>query len=84
MGAHAINALNAANEIAVEAFLSGRIPFTGIAGLIASVLDEVAVMEEVPMHDLRDVLDFDRHIREMSECLLSNRQAPQQTQNRRT
>ena len=31
--------LNAANEVAVEAFLAGRLPFTGIAGVIAQVLD---------------------------------------------
>jgi 1-deoxy-D-xylulose-5-phosphate reductoisomerase len=32
--------LNAANEVAVEAFLAGRIPFTGIAETIESVLGE--------------------------------------------
>ena len=31
--------LNAANEVAVEAFLAGRLPFTGIAGVIGQVLD---------------------------------------------
>ena len=33
--------LNAANEIAVEAFLAGRLAFTGIAGVIAGALDAV-------------------------------------------
>ena len=33
--------LNAANEVAVEAFLAGRLPFTGIAGVIADTLDAV-------------------------------------------
>jgi len=33
--------LNAANEVAVEAFLAGRLAFTGIAGVIAGALDAV-------------------------------------------
>jgi 1-deoxy-D-xylulose-5-phosphate reductoisomerase len=32
--------LNAANEVAVEAFLGGRIGWLGIADLLRSVLDE--------------------------------------------
>ncbi len=42
-GGTAPAALNAANEIAVEAFLGGRLPFTGIADIIERVLGEVAV-----------------------------------------
>jgi 1-deoxy-D-xylulose-5-phosphate reductoisomerase len=33
--------LNAANEIAVAAFLEGRLPFTGIARVIADTLEAV-------------------------------------------
>ena len=33
--------LNAANEVAVEAFLAGRLAFTGIAGVIAGALEAV-------------------------------------------
>jgi 1-deoxy-D-xylulose-5-phosphate reductoisomerase len=33
--------LNAANEVAVEAFLAGRLAFTGIAGIIAETLEQV-------------------------------------------
>ncbi len=33
--------LNAANEVAVEAFLAGRLAFTGIAGVIAETLEKV-------------------------------------------
>ncbi len=33
--------LNASNEVAVYAFLDGRIPFTGIAAVIESVLEEI-------------------------------------------
>jgi 1-deoxy-D-xylulose-5-phosphate reductoisomerase len=38
-GAGAPTALNAANEIAVEAFMGGRIGFTGIAALVEATLD---------------------------------------------
>lgn len=34
---------NAANEVAVEAFLARRLPFSGIAGVISRVLDRVAI-----------------------------------------
>ncbi len=37
--------LNAANEIAVEAFLAGRLAFTGIARVISDTLDSVAAGE---------------------------------------
>src|SRR5437762_843548 len=37
--------LNAANEVAVEAFLAGRLPFTGIARVIADTLDAVPTGE---------------------------------------
>jgi 1-deoxy-D-xylulose-5-phosphate reductoisomerase len=42
-GGTAPAALNAANEIAVEAFLAGRLAFTGIAEVIEQVLGESAV-----------------------------------------
>jgi 1-deoxy-D-xylulose-5-phosphate reductoisomerase len=53
-GAPAI--LNAANEIAVGAFLEGRIRFTAIAEVVAAVLDGYAA--EVP-RSLDDVLGID-------------------------
>lgn len=37
--------LNGANEVAVEAFLAGRLPFTGIARVIAHALDAVPTGE---------------------------------------
>jgi 1-deoxy-D-xylulose-5-phosphate reductoisomerase len=59
-GAHAI-ALNAADEIAVEAFLDGRIPFTGIPGTIEAVLQ--ATSEHHPA-TIAEVLALDREARE--------------------
>ena len=43
LGGTAPAVLNAANEVAVEAFLDGRIPFTGIAEIISAVLGESAI-----------------------------------------
>ncbi|HUR39854.1 MAG TPA: 1-deoxy-D-xylulose-5-phosphate reductoisomerase [Verrucomicrobiae bacterium] len=44
------NVLNAANEIAVEAFLGGHVPFTGIAALIERTL-EAADGARLPVDD---------------------------------
>lgn len=41
-GATLTNALNAANEVAVASFLSGRIKFSAIAQIVAKVLDDVS------------------------------------------
>lgn len=56
--------LNAANEVAVQAFLDGRIGFTGIARLIGSMLAKHPLTS---MHDLGDILDLDRQTRTRSE-----------------
>ena len=42
-GGTASTILNAVNEVAVNAFLSGQIKFTGIPDLIASALDQMHV-----------------------------------------
>ena len=56
-GATAI--LNAADEIAVEAFLEGRIPFTGIAETVAETLERVSLASPGP-RSIPDVLEIDR------------------------
>lgn len=48
--------LNAANEVAVDAFLAGRLAFTSIPRVIADVLDAVAVG---PADSLEHLLDAD-------------------------
>jgi len=45
--------LNAANEVAVDAFLGGRLPFTGISGVIAETMDAVAAS---PADDLAAIM----------------------------
>lgn len=56
--------LNAANEVAVEAFLSGRIGFTSIARVIEAVVDR---HKKGPVHSLEDVLGADQWAREKAE-----------------
>ena len=51
-GGTAPAALNAANEIAVESFLDGRLRFTGIAEVIEAVLGEVDVEELVSLEQV--------------------------------
>jgi 1-deoxy-D-xylulose-5-phosphate reductoisomerase len=55
--------LNAANEVAVEAFLAGRLPFTGIGGVIAHVLGTLAPR---PAEDLPSILAADAQARRLA------------------
>jgi 1-deoxy-D-xylulose-5-phosphate reductoisomerase len=55
-------AYNAANEVAVAAFLEGRIGFLDIAALVESVLAEV---DGAPARDLDELRDADRRAREL-------------------
>jgi 1-deoxy-D-xylulose-5-phosphate reductoisomerase len=71
-GPAACIALNAADEIAVAAFLEGRIPFTGIARTIEQVL------AETPSHSpasIEEVLSADRMARECAQSMIA-RNAP--------
>jgi len=51
--------LNAANEVAVGAFLEHRLPFTGIPALIESALDAWAREPEASGDSLKDIRDAD-------------------------
>ena len=62
--------LNAANEVAVDAFLNGRIRFTEIASIIEHVLDQKA---SVPAHCLADVLAADAQSRSLASDWLQSR-----------
>jgi 1-deoxy-D-xylulose-5-phosphate reductoisomerase len=59
--------LNAANEVVVEAFLEGRLPFHTIAGNIARVLDR---HKEITKPTLEDILEADRWARHEAASLL--------------
>jgi len=52
--------LNAANEVAVEAFLAGRLGFTEIAGVVADTLEKVPAR---PADDLAAVMEADGRAR---------------------
>ena len=72
-GAHAI-ALNAADEIAVQAFLERVIPFTGIPDTIGQVLQ--ATRETHPA-TIKEVLALDGQARELAREVLAGREASQ-------
>jgi 1-deoxy-D-xylulose-5-phosphate reductoisomerase len=60
--------LNAANEVAVAAFLDRRMPFLGIADLIAATLDKVP---QAAVPDLAAVLEADRQGRCVAQEVLA-------------
>jgi 1-deoxy-D-xylulose-5-phosphate reductoisomerase len=57
-------AYNAANEIAVAAFLAGRLPFLGIAGVVE---DTLAAVGGAPAGDLDDLIEADAEARRLAE-----------------
>jgi 1-deoxy-D-xylulose-5-phosphate reductoisomerase len=62
--------LNAANEVAVAAFLAGRIPFTAIAETVEGVLEGEPVR---PGLDLGEIRQADRGARERAERAIEER-----------
>jgi 1-deoxy-D-xylulose-5-phosphate reductoisomerase len=64
--------LNAANEVAVAAFLGRRLNFAGIAGVIESVLQQ---HETRPVTTLADALAADAWARERAQALLATPRA---------
>ena len=56
--------LNAANEVAVAAFLEGRLPFLAITEVIESAMDE---LRPQPLARLQDVLDADAAARQVAQ-----------------
>jgi 1-deoxy-D-xylulose-5-phosphate reductoisomerase len=61
-------ALNAADEVAVAAFLEGRIPFTAIPEVIASVLDQI---EPSPIGHFEQLFECDALARELAGRLVT-------------
>ena len=70
-GTQATIVLNAANEIAVAAFLNGQIRLTDIADINAQALDEiqVAVLDETA--DIEDILAIDNIARQHTDTLVA-------------
>lgn len=69
-GGSAATILNAANEIAVDAFLNGGLKFTDIPDLIVRTLDRCNVAQS---DSLDDVLDADRAARACARAVLADR-----------
>ena len=61
--------LNAANEVAVAAFLDGQITFAAIAATVAAALDQVAQADDL---DLQAILDADRAARTVAARLVQD------------
>jgi 1-deoxy-D-xylulose-5-phosphate reductoisomerase len=68
-GASAPVTLNAANEVAVAAFLERRIGFNHIPQLVAEVMERIAV---TAVKDLDDVMDQDRQARRTANEWVAN------------
>lgn len=63
-GASAPVTLNAANEVAVAAFLDGKIGFDQIPRLVSAVMERISVSA---VKDLDDVLEHDRYARQTAQ-----------------
>ncbi|MCX8017618.1 MAG: 1-deoxy-D-xylulose-5-phosphate reductoisomerase [Rhodocyclaceae bacterium] len=71
-GGDAAVVLNAANEVAVAAFLDGRLPFLGIAKVIGATLD---VLPPAPLPNLAAVFAADARARDVAgECVARYKQ----------
>jgi 1-deoxy-D-xylulose-5-phosphate reductoisomerase len=69
-GGSAGTVLNAANEIAVEAFLAGRIGFLAIASLVEATLAASAGLAGLERESVEDVLAIDAEARASARSLL--------------
>ena len=67
-GGGAPTTLNAANEVAVEAFLAGRIGFLDIAGLVSATLEGLPGRR---IGSLAEVEAVDREARQLAQALLA-------------
>ncbi len=65
--------LNAANEIAVHAFLARRLPFLEIAEIIEATLDR---LDPVPVRAFESLYEADREARELAADLVAGQPAP--------
>jgi 1-deoxy-D-xylulose-5-phosphate reductoisomerase len=65
-GGTAACVLNAANEVAVAAFLAGELPFLGIAEVVERTLSQA---EAPPARDLDDLIAIDAEARRTAETL---------------
>jgi 1-deoxy-D-xylulose-5-phosphate reductoisomerase len=69
-GGSATATLNAADEIAVEGFLAGKIPFPGIAATVAECLEQVPVRQ---LTSIPELLELDRESRRVAAQVIGSR-----------
>ena len=72
-GQGACIALNAANEVAVEAFLSGRIGFLGIIECICHIMDKA---ENASFSTLEQIENYDSVVRRAVQAYMNNNSNP--------
>jgi len=70
-GTQATIVLNAANEIAVAAFLNGQIRLTDIADINAQALNEIQVSVLDETADIEDILVIDKISRQHTDTLVA-------------
>ncbi|HBG25353.1 MAG: 1-deoxy-D-xylulose-5-phosphate reductoisomerase [Bacteroidetes bacterium GWF2_41_61] len=66
-------AMNAANEIAVESFLAGEIPFTNIPDIILEVINSTTFVKEP---SIEDIFETDKKARLAATLILTQYKAP--------
>ncbi|MDQ1515276.1 MAG: 1-deoxy-D-xylulose-5-phosphate reductoisomerase, partial [Actinomycetota bacterium] len=71
-GGDAPTTLNAANEVAVAAFLNGRLPWRGIADVVAEVLED---HEAGKVSTIEDVVESDGRARRRAAAAVDRRNA---------
>ncbi|MDP6941759.1 MAG: 1-deoxy-D-xylulose-5-phosphate reductoisomerase [Planctomycetota bacterium] len=67
MGGAAGAVLNAADEVAVEAFIQGNLPFLEIASVTQTVLDQLGTK---PAHTLKQIFEADQQARQLARELI--------------
>jgi len=68
--------LNAANEVAVEAFLDGRIRWSAIGEVVSDTLDGYGAPGSSAVRTVDDVLEADASARRLATAVVAGRDAP--------
>ncbi len=71
-GGHAPNIMNAANEIAVQAFLDGEIPYLGIAATVEAVLEAAGAAQTLSQRpsSVANVIETDAMARRLARGII--------------
>jgi 1-deoxy-D-xylulose-5-phosphate reductoisomerase len=69
-GGSAATVLNAANEVAVEAFLAGRLGFLAIADVVEATLDHASGLVALEPESVEEILAIDQEARGLARALL--------------